>query len=134
MTGSRLRGSGRAGARRAARPKSDPGYRPLLVLQLQTELAELLADLVERGDAEVLALHQLVAGVDDQLADGLDSELGHALAGADGEVEVADRLGQKRLLFLGKLLDRLVDRAAGGAALAAFEGHPQAEALRGHHL
>src|SRR4051795_855800 len=83
------------------------GDRGLLVLELEVQLGELLADLVERGDAEVLALHHLVAGVDDQLADGLDAELGHALAGADGEVEVADRLGQERLFLLGKFLDRL---------------------------
>src|SRR4051795_9803658 len=91
------------------------GDRGLLVLELEVELGELLADLVERGHAEVLALHQLVAGVHDQLADGLDAELGHALAGPDREVEVADRLGQQRLLLLRELLDRLGAEVVGDA-------------------
>src|SRR5262245_22764452 len=58
----------------------------LLILELQPQLGELLTDLVERRDAEILALHQLVAGMYDQLADGLDAELVHALAGPDREV------------------------------------------------
>ena len=44
-----------------------------LIPELQAHQRELLADLVERGDAEVLAFEQFVAGADDQVADRLDS-------------------------------------------------------------
>ena len=126
----------RAGHRlpRAAGCVPDAGSVRHSFLSFRSSSRELLADLVERGDAEVLAFQQLVAGVDEQLADGLDAELGHALAGADREVQVADRLGQQRPSLPARAPRSARARSVAGGALAAFEGHAEAEALGGHHL
>ena len=112
---------------RSTRPQAGQSF-----FSLRPMPGELVADLVERGDAEVLALQQLVAGVLEQVAQGLDVELAHALAGPDRQVEVADRLGQHGL-HLGRDFLRRLDPVI-VAALAAFQGHAQPQALGLHHL
>src|SRR5258706_11484243 len=59
-------------------------------LQHQAELGELLPDLVHGGLAEVLAGHQRRLGVLHEVPDGLDAEGRHAIAGAHGELQLAD--------------------------------------------
>src|SRR4051794_5591331 len=84
-----------------------PEGRPSIVLELQPQRGQLVADLVERGDAEVLALQELVAAPLHEVADRLDVELAHALAGPDREAQLADRLVQEGLDLGGHFLGRL---------------------------
>src|SRR5205085_2041637 len=128
-------GSDRRGRAGTAPGIDRPGpwaYRRSFVLQLQVQLAELLTDLVERGDAEVLAFQKLIAGAAEQLAEGVDAELGHALAGADRQVEVPDRLDQQRPVFGRERLGLLVGRDRRLAS--PLQRHAQPETLGGHHL
>lgn len=54
----------------------------------------MLFDLVEGGLAEVLAAEEFVLGAGGEFADGVDVEPLEGLAGADGEFEVGDGLGE----------------------------------------
>src|SRR5262245_36803105 len=70
-----------------------------IAAQLQPHRGELFADLVEARHAEVLGFHELVGRARDQFGERRDAQPVHALAGADGEVQVADRLAEHGLLF-----------------------------------
>src|SRR5438270_12511743 len=61
---------------------SGPWPFALIAAQRQTEGADLLAYLVERGHAEILRFEQLIGGALHQLAERGDAEAVHALAGA----------------------------------------------------
>ena len=68
--------------------------------QLKPVGLQLLTDLIQAGDAEVLALQQFVTCPANKLADRTDAQPNHALAGTHGEVQVGNRLGQQDL-FVG---------------------------------
>src|SRR5690349_5800026 len=68
--------------------------------EFQAVLGELLADFVEASNAEVFALQQVVAGLAEQLANGVQAETDHALAGTHRKVEVGNGAVEQRL-FVG---------------------------------
>ena len=70
-----------------------------VVSQTDADFAQLLADFVEGRHAEVAAGEQLVGRSLHQLSDRLNIQPAHALAGADGQVQVDDQLVHHRLLF-----------------------------------
>src|SRR5271166_5988663 len=106
-----------------------------VVLELQPQRAQLVADFVERGHAEVLALEELITRPLGQIAHRLDVELAHAFASTYRKAQLADRLDQQGLHLGGHLLGRISAMVLRGhTAIAAFEGHAQPHALGGHHL
>src|SRR6185436_2126958 len=85
----------RAGARACgrARPEARAGQGAGGVRsEREAELAEALLDLVERGLAEVLDREELGLALRAELADRADVEPLHAVARANRQLEVADRL------------------------------------------
>src|SRR5271166_1676799 len=78
-----------------------------VVLELQSQRAQLVADFVERGHAEVLALQELITRPLGQIAHRLDVELAHAFASTYRKAQLADRLDQQGLHLGGHLLGRI---------------------------
>src|SRR5262249_33267135 len=92
----------RGRASRKFRPREDPGTErslPLVPAELEPPAGQLLADLVEAGDAEVFALQQVVARLADQFTDERQAEPSHALAGTNGKVEIGNRPLEQGLLI-----------------------------------
>src|SRR5690606_40152382 len=78
-------------ARRPCSPLSLPDALPIYS-QVQTQVAESFFHFVERRVAEIAHLQELVFGHRDQLADGRDPFGLEAIAGADGEFQIGNRL------------------------------------------
>ena len=110
-------------------------------------MRELLADFVEAGDAEVLALQQVVARAADQFADRREAQPDHALAGPHRQVQIGDRpvqqrplVGRERLgivdrLFLADLVGELAQlQALRVQHFADFHQRRLAEVLAGQQL
>ena len=66
--------------------------------ELKAHDRQLFANFIEAGDAEVLALKQVVTSLPDELSDQRQPQAGHAFAGPDRKVEIGDRPLQQRLL------------------------------------
>ena len=114
---------------------------------LRFSLRQLLADFVQAGDAEVLALQQVVARLANQFADGGQTQANHALAGPHGQIQIRNRSLQHGL-FVGRQVRR-VDRpfrlglcpwqtcptpALGPQHVADFDQRRLAEVLAGQQL
>src|SRR5207244_538097 len=86
------------------------GHSCLISAEGQAELSQLLADLVQRGHAEVLRFEQFIRAALHQLAERVDAQAIHALARPHREVQIADRLAEHRLFLLGhRLLGAVAD-------------------------
>src|SRR5690606_37389585 len=82
-----------------------------ITAQLKVVLRDLLAHFVQARDAEVLALQKVIARFANEIAERIEAQASHALAGANREVEVRDRPLEQRLL-VGRHR-RVIDRRLG---------------------
>ena len=82
------------------------GREALVATQRQPVLRKFLADLVERGHAEVLRLQQFVRAALDQVAEGVDAQPVHALACPHRQVQLRDGLVENGLFLLADGLPR----------------------------
>src|SRR5437016_1070642 len=79
-----------------------------IAAQPQPVLPQLVAYLGQRGHAEVLGLQQFVRTTADEVAQRVDAEPVHALAGTHRQIEIADGLVHHRLLLIAERLLRRV--------------------------